>query len=64
MPKQLIYRVIDLEGNTVAKVPEIDKKTVNKIYRQMIYTEEMDTVLLQAKGQGRVRVMQERYRST
>lgn len=55
VPKQLIYRVIDLEGNLVSdgkSVAGIDKGLLNRIYEKMIYTEEMDTILLKAKGQG------------
>lgn len=56
MPKQLIYRVIDLEGNPIGndkQAESIDKALLNRIYEKMIYTEEMDTILLKAKGQGK-----------
>jgi hypothetical protein len=48
----LIYRVIDLEGKLVGKRVAIDPKILNRVYRTMIYTDEMDTILLKAKGQG------------
>lgn len=51
-PKQLIFRVIDLKGDLIGKKTEIDKTLLNRIYRTMIYTEEMDMILLMAKGQG------------
>ena len=63
-PKQLIYRVIDLQGELVGKKADVDSKLLNRIYRTMIYTEEMDTILLKAKGQGIYVLMQARFHST
>jgi len=63
-PKQLIYRVIDLQGDLVGKKANIDGRLLNRIYRTMIYTEEMDTILLKAKGQGNSVFIQVRFHST
>lgn len=63
-PKQLIYRVMDLKGELIGPKPNVDSKLLNRIYRTMIYTEEMDKILLKAKGQGIEVLMQARYRFT
>lgn len=53
VPQILTYRVMDLKGDLVAQKPNIPGEILNKMLKTMIYTEEMDHILLKAKGQGK-----------
>lgn len=56
------YRAIDLEGRLVDKKVKYDAEELAKILKTMIFVEEMDSMLLKIKGQGKVSFMQERSR--
>ena len=47
------YRAFDLEGQLLDKTIKYDLDYLNKILRAMIYVDEMDSILLKVKGQGK-----------
>lgn len=54
---------MDLEGNLLDKSITFDPAYLAKILRTMIFVDEMDSILLKVKGQGKANHMQARYRS-
>ena len=48
-----VYRMIGLDGKLISKPKDkINLELFTKIYEKMIFTEEMDNILLMSKGQG------------
>ena len=47
------YRLIDLNGQLLVKDHAYDTKMLVKILKTMIFVDEMDSVLLRVKGQGK-----------
>ena len=44
---------MDLNGKLVDRNAKYDPEYLNKILKTMIYVEEMDSILLKVKGQGK-----------
>ena len=56
-----VFRMIGLDGTLKSKPPtSIDYDLFNRVYQKMIYTEEMDNILLMSKGQGITTFTQEK----
>lgn len=56
--------MIGLDGRLISKVADkIDTQLFTKIYEKMIYTEEVDNILLMSKGQGASTLIQGKSRS-
>lgn len=58
------YRVIDLEGQLIDKKFTYDAQLLAKILKNMIFVDEMDSILLKVKSQGKLRSTQEKYHFT
>lgn len=59
-----VFRMIGLDGKLISKhAPQIDNELFTRIYEKMIFTEEMDNILLMSKGQGECLCMQAKYPS-
>jgi len=55
------YRLIDLNGQLLVKDHIYDTKLLVKILKTMIFVDEMDSVLLRVKGQGKSDIIKVKY---
>lgn len=58
------FRAIDLEGRLIDKNFSYNVELLTRVLKTMIFVDEMDSVLLKVKSQGKSNLNKERYHFT